>query len=360
MMERQFDLRWYVWAFTLASAAYSALGRWDEALENGKEALRKAEEFSDNSLICISARFISLSYTLKGDLNQAVKYGEMAVNKAPTPGDKVWARGFLAFAWSRTGEPHRGLEAFAEAVSINRAGRMRSGEVGFGMWLGEGYFLAGDYEKASQTLKEALELAERSGMKWCIGVAQAILGQVALKTNPTQASYHFEQSIANLQKCKYYPSETELLRSILMLTRGNLRQGIKIAEDLTDVFLKEGSIWGYVTVEYLLGNFYLQIVLGAGPKTLAFLAKNIAFLIKSFPRASEKAEYHLNKAIETAKEFGAKLILGQAYNDLGLLHKAKKRGEKAEECISKAIQIFKQCKAEEYLKQANEALESLV
>ena len=263
-------------------------------------------------------------------------------------------------AWSRAGEPHRGLEALAEAVSINRAGRMRSAETGFAVILGEGYFLAGDYEKASQTLKEALELAERSGMKWSIGIAQAILGQLALKTNPTHASYHFEQSIANFQKCKSYPSDIELLRSILMLTRGNLRQGIKIAENLTDVFLKEGSIWGYVTVEYLLGNFYLQIVLGAGPKTLTFLAKNIAFLIKSFPSAREKAEYHLNKAIETAKEVGAKLILGQAYHDLGLLHKAKKRNEKAEECISKAIQIFEQCKAKEYLKQANEALESLL
>jgi cellobiose-specific phosphotransferase system component IIA len=45
---------------------------------------------------------------------------------------------------------------------------------------------------------------------------------------------------------------------------------------------------------------------------------------------------------------------------MGSLHKAKKRSGQAKECISKAIQIFKQCKAEEYLKQANEALESLL
>ncbi len=68
---------------------------------------------------------------------------------------------------------------------------------------------------------------------------------------------------------------------------------------------------------------------------------------------------HLNKAIETAKEIGAKLILGRVYHDLGLLHKAKKRSVKAKECISEAIQVFKQCKAEVYLKQANEAFESL-
>jgi tetratricopeptide (TPR) repeat protein len=109
----------------------------------------------------------------------------------------------------------------------------------------------------------------------------------------------------------------------------------------------------------MLGNIYLQIATGAGPKTFTFLAKNMAFLIKSFPSASEKAESHLNKAITTANEIGAKLVLGQAYHDLGLLHKAKKRSEKAKECISEAIQIFEQCKAEGYLKEAKEALTTL-
>jgi tetratricopeptide (TPR) repeat protein len=220
--------------------------------------------------------------------------------------------------------------------------------------------LAGEYETAGQTIKEVLELAKRSGIKWTIGLAHAILGQVAMKTDPTQAAHYFEQSIANFQKTKADPSFIEFLRGIVMLTRGNLRQGVKILEDLTEVFYKKGGIWNYVKVEYTLGNIYLQMVLGEGPKTLSFLAKNIGFLIKNFPRASEKAEHHLNKAIETAKEIGAKLILGQAYHDLGLLHKAKKRSEKANECISEAIQIFKQCKAEAFLKQANEALESLI
>jgi class 3 adenylate cyclase/tetratricopeptide (TPR) repeat protein len=360
MMDQQFNLRWYVWAFCVSGWANAFLGRFQEAVEEGKKALRMAEEYSDNSLISFAAMQLLGAFLAKGELTQAIKYGEFAVQKAPTHADKVWAQGFLAWAWCRAGEPHRGLEAMSNALSINRAGRFRWLEAAFAVFLGEGYFLAGEYEKASQTIKEGLELAERSGMKWIIGFAHSLLGQVALKTDPTQAAYHFEQSIANFQKTKANPSFIEFLRSIVMLTRGNLRQGVKILEDLTEVFYEKGSIWNYVTVEYMLGNIYLQMVLGAGPKTFTFLAKNIAFLIKNFPRASEKAESHLNKAIETAKEFGAKLILGQAYHDLGLLHKAKKRNDQAKECISMAIQIFKQCKAEEYLKQANEALETLI
>jgi len=66
-----------------------------------------------------------------------------------------------------------------------------------------------------------------------------------------------------------------------------------------------------------------------------------------------------SKAIEAAKEIGAKSLLGPLYLDLGLLHKAKKRTDQAREIISEAIQLFEQCKAEVYLKQVKEALESL-
>ncbi len=56
---------------------------------------------------------------------------------------------------------------------------------------------------------------------------------------------------------------------------------------------------------------------------------------------------------------GAKTIMGGACLDLGLLHKAKKRKDQANKCISEAVNLFEQCEADVYLKQANEALESL-
>ena len=116
----------------------------------------------------------------------------------------------------------------------------------------------------------------------------------------------------------------------------------------------------HAMVEHVLGNVYLRIVQGGGSKSLSFLAKNIGFLIKNVPFASQKAEAHFNKAIEVAKEIGAKGIKGEAYLDLGLLHKAKGRTDQAMKCISDSIQIFEECEAEVYLKKANEALESLI
>ena len=85
----------------------------------------------------------------------------------------------------------------------------------------------------------------------------------------------------------------------------------------------------------------------------------MGFLVINVPFASKKAEAHFKKVIEVAEEMGAKTILGGAYLDLGLLHKAKKRTDKAKQCISEAKKMFEQCEADAYLKQANEALASL-
>jgi tetratricopeptide (TPR) repeat protein len=89
------------------------------------------------------------------------------------------------------------------------------------------------------------------------------------------------------------------------------------------------------------------------------MAKNVGFLIKNVPFASKRAEEHFNRAIEVAKEIGAKGTMGMAYHDFGLLHRTKGKTEQARECISEAIQIFKQTDAEKFLKQAREALASL-
>ncbi len=215
----------------MASWAYSQLGRWDDAVEEGQKELSIAEEFSDNSMISFAAWIISIAYTSKGDLGRAIEYGELAVQKAPTPGDKAWAQGPLAWAWCQAGEPHRGVEVLATLVPMHRAARFVPGVIHATVWLGEGYWLAGEYDKARQTLEELLEMAERCGMRFVLGSAHRFLGEIALKTNPTQAGEplaapHFEQSIAILREIK---AENELALACAGYGRLRKQQG-NIAE----------------------------------------------------------------------------------------------------------------------------------
>jgi len=124
-------------------------------------------------------------------------------------------------------------------------------------------------------------------------------------------------------------------------------------------FIREGRKYYIALTEFILGKIYSQIVEGSASISPLSIVRNIGFLVKNVPFADKKADAHFNKAIEIAKEIGARSISGPAYLDWGLLHKAKKRKDQARKCISKAIELFEQCEADVYLKQANEALESL-
>jgi tetratricopeptide (TPR) repeat protein len=114
----------------------------------------------------------------------------------------------------------------------------------------------------------------------------------------------------------------------------------------------------YALSESVLGKVYSQIATGPTP-AFSIMAKNVGFLVKNVPFAGRKAEEHFNKAIEVAKEIGAKGLLGTVYLDLGLLHRAKRRKDQARKCLSEAIQIFEECEAEVYLAQGKEAFASL-
>jgi tetratricopeptide (TPR) repeat protein len=206
-MEKRFNFQVYTYALSVASRAYGYLGRWEEAVKEGQKALSVAEEFSDNSLISWSAWNLSIAYTGRRDLARAIEYGELAVEKAPTPADKAWAQRTLARAWCQAGEPKRGIELLTAVLPIIRAGGYTAAEIPLACYLGEGYWLAGEDDKARQTLERGLEIADSCGAKYYLGFAHRLLGESMLKTNPAQAAAHFEKSIAIFRELK---AENEL------------------------------------------------------------------------------------------------------------------------------------------------------
>ncbi len=179
---------------------------------------------------------------------RAVEYGELAVQKALTPVDKVLSQRTLAWAWCRAGEPRRGDEVLAHAVSIQRAARFILGEI-YGLVLGEGYWLAREYASARETLEELLDIAERCGMKFHIGSAHRLLGEVALSTNPTQmeaplAAPHFEHSIAILQQIN---AENELALAYagygrLHQQQGHITQAREYLTQALEIFERLGTL----------------------------------------------------------------------------------------------------------------------
>jgi tetratricopeptide (TPR) repeat protein len=221
-MGQSFNLHTHTWVLSAASRACSYLGRWDEAVEESKKALSVAEEFSDNSSISWSASNLSIAYTSKGDLARAVECGELAVQKAPTPADKALAQRSLGWAWCRAGEPNKGMNLLTDVLPVFRAGRFIAAEIILLCFIGEGYFLAGDDDKAGQTLEGSLEIADRCKARYFVGFAHRLLGEIALKNNPSQAAPHFEHSIAVLREIK---AENELALAYAGYGRLHKQQG---------------------------------------------------------------------------------------------------------------------------------------
>ena len=161
----------------------------------------------------------------------------------------MMAQAALACVLCRAGNPSQCVEILAELIPVYRAGRFVSMEMFFALFLGEGYWLVGEYDKATQTLEECLEIAERCGMKFFKGSTHRLLGEMALTTNPTQlgeplAASHFEKSIAVLREIK---AENELALAYAGYGRLHKQQGdvTQARADLTqalEIFERLGTL----------------------------------------------------------------------------------------------------------------------
>jgi class 3 adenylate cyclase/tetratricopeptide (TPR) repeat protein len=304
---------WLIWT-------YAELGMYEEARVVGERAQEIARSLaSDHYLFLKSLSGIGYMFWLKGEGQNCIETGRRLVD----------------FGLKRSS--------------------IRSQVMGHYI-KGLGYFSKGDFQKARDCFIRATQV---SGDPYYFHIPRLLLGMTYLLTGSLQEAEAILREVA-VYSDKFATESigtpaSAMLGGVLLL-KGELKSGLKMVEDAQQLFIKNERKFSYIMSEYILGNFYLQIMLKNDELSLSAKIKNIGFLVKHVPFSSQKAEVHLNKAIETAQQIGAKGLLAQAYLDLGLLHEAKKRADLAKGYISKAIKIFEECEAEVYLKQAKKAI----
>jgi tetratricopeptide (TPR) repeat protein len=225
--------------------------------------------------------------------------------------------------------------------------------------MGYGHFAAGDYESAVKWYESAAEVsADPFYTQWprvFLGLSYLLRGQLQEAEEVLQEPVSYCQNFS----CGCLQPIACASLGVPLIAKGHMSQGLAMIEDALQAAIDNNRKFVSCMIECILGEVFLNIVEGAGPISISAMAKNIGFLVKNVPFASKKAEEHFNRAIEVAKEIGAKGIMGMAYLDLGLLYRTKAKAEQAKKCISEAIQIFEQYEAEGDLKRAKEALASL-
>jgi tetratricopeptide (TPR) repeat protein len=239
-----FNLRRAQAAFWYASIGHTWLGRWDDAMKEGMEALKLGQEYSEDGLISMAAMQLCIVCNRKGDLDHAIEYGRMGVEKAPTPLDTLQSRLVLAWAMCRLGEPKGNVEILAEVVQLIRDAGAVHLYITFMPLLGEAYMLAGQYDMARQTTQQVVELAERHGAMYFLGLAYRLLGEVALKTNPSEAAPHFEKAIQINQEIK---AENDLALAYsgmgrLHKTPGSVVQARECLTKALEIFERLGTL----------------------------------------------------------------------------------------------------------------------
>lgn len=302
-------------AFTCADR-----GLLDEAVAFGRRVQEMDIYMSDPELHRLSNIALGMAYFARGEARKAkdlgkafIDYGQRRSNVACV------AHGYLVLVWGliAAGDFHAAVECGNKAISEIAFEPLSY--VSTKVMLGYAHVANGQYREAEDVCQEIMKFNERYGYE---------------KIGTVAHGFH----------------------SIVLISKGDIRKGIKMIEALMQTCLENDSQYRYVQCHYQLGQVYMKMVRGGGKTNWLIMLKNFWYLIRTIPFAARRAESHLNKAAEVARAIGAKGVLGQAYLDLGKLRKRLGKPDEAKKFITDAISLFETCGADSFLRQAREFL----
>jgi class 3 adenylate cyclase/tetratricopeptide (TPR) repeat protein len=339
------------------------LGQLKDAYQYARQALSLSEETDDPVLLCYSCVWLAWACAEMGKFDEGLALAQRGNDLAKSIGSDHFLNfkslGGMGMIYFYTGELEKAFEIGKIILDYGRIySQSRSLVLGHSC-MGWGHFWAGDFSSAIECFQRAQDAAADPMYtlwgKLFLAVTKVLNGELH------QADDLLQECIDFCNDCRGILVEqvAYIFYGVVLVSKGKMNQGLKMIENASQSCLKNERKPVYALAEYILGKVYSQMKEGAGSVSVSTIVKNIHFIIKNLPLASKKSEEHFTKAITSAREIGAKGIMGVAYLDLGSLHKTKKRTKQAHECISEAIKLFEEIGSDGYLKQAREALASL-
>jgi class 3 adenylate cyclase/tetratricopeptide (TPR) repeat protein len=348
---------WFGWAILCQNRISEGYPWLEKALQVGREN-------NDQRVIGYAYTWLTWASLVRGNPEQAIKHGERAQDIAKVFKSDAYlyfkSLTGVGFAYAYRGDGKKAIEIGNELVEYGKThSNIRSLTMGYAS-IGGGYSIIGDSAAAFKAYEKAINVGAEpfytEFIRMNLGLLYVQNGKLKEAENALKRVVAFSQDLG----AGVAGIPAEIFLGVILIAKGQMSRGLKRLKDGNQQLLMSGNFLYHLQCEFTLGMVFSQMAIGAESVKASTILKNIGFLVKNAPFAGQKAEIHFKKVIELAGEKRVKPILGGAYFNLGLLHKAKKRTDRARQCISKAIKIFEQCEAEIYVQQAKEAFESLL
>jgi class 3 adenylate cyclase/tetratricopeptide (TPR) repeat protein len=305
---------WLPWTCT-------ELGLFEEALIHAERAREMVDHFvADDYPFFNSLDAKAFVYFAAGEPAKILELGEALMKL----GQKQSSIRAITWAYYVQGWGHMAAGDFSEAIRCSERAVQSSADPFYTQFpklsLGMSYISNQDFDKAREPLQEVVTHDQNYGCE-VLGIASRVF------------------------------------LGVIDMQEGHLAQGMAVIEEARKFLLENKGRWRYAITELILGEIFLNMAKrGRLPARISMRARDLRFLLKNVPFAGRKSEEHYKKAIECAREIGAKCLEGQAYLGLGVLYGSKRKKLQAVECLSTAARIFEERKATGYLKQARKAL----
>jgi len=338
--------------------------QFSQAYQYMTSSLRIGERNNNNIIIGYACSWLTWISTELGLLEKAVEYAIRAqqIYEAGDGNQYIYINSLagMGYAFWHRGEKRKTFQVGQKLLALGQSHSDRRSKVMGYSCLGWSRLIAGDISEAKSFFEQAIQ---ESAAPWYSVFPKLALAYGTILSGRLNDAKELIDEIIEFSTehgAEFAGGPADFFRGVILIAGGEFHTGIKILEEKLQAWTDNGSKLRQTACGYILASLYANIALKKRKLGKTKIVKNIGFVLKKVPFATQKAKEYFNIYTEAARQIGANGVLGQAYLNWGLLLKEKGDIDSAHRCLAEAIQILEKCGAEEYLKQAKTAMDALV
>jgi class 3 adenylate cyclase/tetratricopeptide (TPR) repeat protein len=325
-------------------------------------ALQLGQDADDPELISYACTWLTWTCAELGLYDKGIEYGQRAQKivaehgSAPHIYDQLLSG--MGEVYFFRGDVKKPLEIGQQLVEYGRKNANSRSIVNGYITIGHGRMNAGDYATALQNYSKAYDNAKDpfyfEWPKFFMGMCYTLENRFEEAEQPLREVLAYSDEYG----CEALGTSAKVFLAVLLISRGKLARGLKDLNKLASSAGSNGRYYPNSFIKHIQGTVYLRLLQRESSLNVWGLIRNLGFLMKTLPKAANKAEQHFKQSISIASRIGSTNLVGQASLDLGRLYHMKKKNQQSRELIERAITIFKNIGASVHLENAkNEQIE---